>query len=38
MKLYSGEEQNFQSSYYYSQVLDYQDFQIIGPRVEGILL
>jgi hypothetical protein len=36
MKLFSGEEQNFQSWDCYFQVLDYQDFQIIGPQVEGI--
>jgi len=38
MKLFSGEEQNFQSWDCYSQVLDYQGYQIIRPQVEGILL
>jgi hypothetical protein len=38
MKPPSGEEQNFQSWDCYSQVLDYRDFQIIRPQVEGILL
>jgi hypothetical protein len=38
MKFFSGEEQNLQSWDYYSQVLDYQGFQIIGPQFEGIVL
>jgi hypothetical protein len=38
MKPFSGKKQNLLSWDYSAQVPDYQDFQIIGLQVKGILL
>jgi hypothetical protein len=38
MKPFSGKMQNFWAWDYSPQVLDYQDFQIIGHWIKGILL
>jgi len=35
---FSGKKQNFWSWDYSPQVLDYQDFQVLGCRIKGILL
>jgi hypothetical protein len=35
---FSGKKQHFRSWDYSPQVPDYQDFQIIGRRIKGILL